>query len=549
MRGATLVFARARAGATPRSEFSAGNVGMSHACRRTHPRARRPVALRSCLQVILVIIAAGRGTGTAAEGTDPATGVGHEIGSSAMTHVRILADDAMEGRGLGHPGMARALCYAESVMAAVGLEPAFVDGDGRRTFRQEVPVVRYRLGGRTRGTLDRGDERRELTSPQDMLVFRPGHAGTPVSGGVAYVGYGIREPELGRDDYDGIDARGKWVVLREGRPEHLSPELEVIYGNVDRSGDRILDAALRAGAIGLIIVPSLEVYDAWDIVGESFSEAVYAAAQRYLGGAQADCEVPVVVLSEDQMQFLFAGSGLDPLAESETAASFVVEHVRLHVTIDSERDIVTSANLGGFVRGTERPEEYVTLSAHLDHLGVMNGETHNGANDDASGCAVVLAAAPRLVPSPPSRSILFVLFTGEEVGHFGSLHFLTAPPAGRLVAGLNLEHVGRSSDGELLTVAPPGLLPGLDEIAHELGGMHTATLDADGQTIRGSDGYSYYLHGIAIVTMGGGMFPEYHTPGDDAELVDKALLEKSLDLSIAVVRQLAGTQVIGEPDR
>lgn len=455
-----------------------------------------------------------------------------------MQHLRVLADDDMEGRGIGQKGLARALDYAESVFANAGLEPPFTGPDGRPSFRQEVAVAHWQFGDGTRAILSSGETRHEMRNGAEMLVFRPGSGTSRVAGEVVFVGYGIHEPELGRDDYAGIDARGKWAVLLEGQPEHMSPELEALYGNADLSGERMLAAAESLGVAGFIVVFQEQAYESWDVLSASYGNGVHTATRRYVGGLQADTSFPIVALGERETAAMFVGTGCDPIAQVGTERSFVLNDVRLELEIEAERSIIVSHNLAGVIRGQEAPDEIVTLSAHIDHLGIVDGQIHNGANDDASGCAVVLAAAARLMRSTSRRSVMCVLFTGEETGHFGSLQFMAEPPPGNIIAGLNLEHVGRSRDGTFLATVSPEFFPKIDAIAAAHRELRAAELDHEGAVVRGSDSYSYFLYGVPVVIIGGGGFPEYHGPDDDIGLIDPKMLNQALDLSLEVIAEL-----------
>jgi len=486
----------------------------------------------SCFRTLVVFLVSC----AAAVGCDRDT---HSI-DDPMKHLRVLADDDMEGRGIGQEGLARALDYAESVLENAGLEPPFTDPDGQPSFRQEVVVARWRFGDGTRATLRVDETPYEMRHGTEMLVFRPGSGTSVVAGPVAFVGYGIHEPDLGWDDYAGIDVRGKWAVLLEGRPEDMSPELEALYGNADLSGERILAAAGSAGAVGLIIVFSEQTYGSWDFLLASYRNGVHTATRRYVGGLQSDTSFPIVALGLRQTSAMFAGSGCDPIARVGTERSFELGGVSLELEIEAERSLIVSHNLAGVIRGREAPDEIVTVSAHIDHLGIVDGRIHNGANDDASGCAVVLAAAARLQRSTFRRSVMCVLFTGEETGHFGSLQLMAEPPPGTVVAGLNLEHVGRSQDGTFLATVSPELLARIDAVAASRRAVRTAQLDAAGETIRGSDSYSYFLYGVPVVIMGGGGFPEYHGPDDDVDLIDPTMLNHAVDLSTAMMTELAG---------
>ncbi len=189
---------------------------------------------------------------------------------------------------------------------------------------------------------------------------------------------------------------------------------------------------------------------------------------------------------------------------------------------------VEGGNVLGFVRGTERPDSFMVVSAHFDHLGVRGGKVYNGADDNASGVAVLLAAAAWFKAHPPAHSILFAAFDAEEAGLRGARAFMADPPVdpAAIVLDVNLDMVSRSAKGELFaagTHQAPYLEPYLTGIARRSAvtlrfGHDRPELGHDDWT-SASDHGAFHEVGIPFVYFGVEDHPDYHRPTDDFERI------------------------------
>ncbi|WP_456425466.1 M20/M25/M40 family metallo-hydrolase [Rhodocaloribacter sp.] len=190
--------------------------------------------------------------------------------------------------------------------------------------------------------------------------------------------------------------------------------------------------------------------------------------------------------------------------------------------------VIEGANVLGFVRGTERPDSFMVVSAHFDHLGVRGGEVYNGADDNASGVAVLLAAAAWFKDHPPAHSILFAAFDAEEAGLRGARAFMADPPVdpAAIVLDVNLDMVSRSAKGELFaagTHQAPYLEPYLTKTARRSAvslrfGHDRPELGHDDWT-SASDHGVFHEAGIPFIYFGVEDHPDYHRPSDDFERI------------------------------
>jgi len=266
-------------------------------------------------------------------------------------------------------------------------------------------------------------------------------------------------------------------------------------------------------------------------------------------------------LSDDALKGRLAGS-----AEERCAAEYIAERMRaaglepgapggswfqdvpLRSAVNPHAPEGTGRNVIGLLRGSDpqHRDEYIVIGAHYDHLGLgefgslaPGGGIHNGADDNASGTAVLLETARRLAGERPARSILFVAFTGEESGLLGSMHFVEAPPVPLtdMKAMLNLDMVGRLRSGGLIVygIGTAREWEAIVARATQAAGVKGG-LESDGYGA--SDHTSFYLKDIPVLHFFTNVHDEYHRPADDWELIDVAGLETVATIVTSVARQI-----------
>lgn len=204
----------------------------------------------------------------------------------------------------------------------------------------------------------------------------------------------------------------------------------------------------------------------------------------------------------------------------------------------------SGVNLLAMVEGTSKSDRVMVVSAHYDHLGVRNGQIHNGADDNASGVAVVLAMAEAFQRNPPKHTIIFALWDGEEGGMAGARAFVTSPPIplDRVVLNMNLDMVARGDKGVLFAAGAhhyPFLRPRLERLAKAA--PVTLRLGHDGPPWKGSDDWTtqsdhaaFHAAKVPFVYFGVEDHPDYHKPTDDFERVPQDFFRRSaLTLVIA----------------
>jgi len=206
-------------------------------------------------------------------------------------------------------------------------------------------------------------------------------------------------------------------------------------------------------------------------------------------------------------------------------------------------------NIIGLIPGTRRGDRYIVVSAHYDHVGVNDGQIYNGADDNASGVATLLALAADLKRQAPEHGVLIVAFDGEERGLLGARHFVEAPPMPleAIALNLNFDMTARAeTDGKLWvtgTYQSPALRPLLEAIpangAVSLAFGHDTPQDVgEDNWVDASDQGAFHQAQVPFLYLGVSDHPDYHRPSDDFERITPAVFVSSTQLAIAAFRAL-----------
>jgi Zn-dependent M28 family amino/carboxypeptidase len=371
--------------------------------------------------------------------------------AALKSHVMFLASDAMKGREAGSPEFNIAAQYVASQFYAAGLKPAGDDGG----YLQSVPLISYKLDGQGSMTFTRkGAVVPALELGKDFIVgANPETPDYSVTAPLVFVGYGI--VGQGRDDYKGVNAKGKIVVFFGGAPESFPGEIGAHFSNPAAKAE----IAARHGAVGYITLESPRTAKT-----RPFSfYAGYASRSRFTWGnpngtghiaAPGTPGLGMISMAGAAKLFEGARQKWADVAKAAEAgdAVFKAEALPVTVTVKAKTALtpMQSYNVAGMIPGSDPTlsKEVVVLSAHLDHIGVgrpdKTGDTiNNGALDDAVGIASLIEEAKRFktAESKPRRSVLFLAVTAEEKGLIGSDYFANNPtvPLSSIVADVNLD--------------------------------------------------------------------------------------------------------------
>lgn len=470
----------------------------------------------------------------------PATSTGqlHFNGQSWWDQVKVLADDKMEGRDTGSPGEHAAQEYAIEQFKAAGVKPAGVNG-----FYQPVKFVSRTIVESESGlTLIRDGKREPLTLGEDAIISARVMPAPHVYAGLVFAGYGLKIPEANYDDFAGLDAQGKLVVIISGSPAGVPGAVASHYQTLAERWKTLKSV----GAIGVITImnPAL-VEIPWQRVALNRSHP--SMDLDYPEFNETEGDQLSVYLNPAHAEQLFAASGHTFAEIADLAKQHKpLPRFPLSASLEAKTKVdvakVESANLVGKLPGSDPAlkDEYVVLSAHLDHLGIgqpVNGDRiHNGAMDNGSGSALLLDMAESLRKDPANlrRSVLFVLVTGEEKGLLGSKYFTAHPtvPLKSMVADINTDMYLPIIPLKVFTVyglAESDLGDRVKEAAQTIGVPVQPDPEPQRNVFIRSDQYNFIRHGIPSIMMDIGAEPgspaaatlhewlhtRYHAPSDD----------------------------------
>ncbi len=485
-------------------------------------------------------------------------------------HMTFLADDLLEGREAGTRGYDIAANYVAAQYALLGVKPA---GD-KGGYLQRVPLAAYRNAAEGALSITGPDGKTQaLTFGEDYLPSAQAQASAvSVTAPLVFAGFGVVAPDQGRDDYAGLDVKGKIVVLMSGAPSSFQTEERAHYGNLNVK--RAL--AAKRGAVGVITMPTssgekrrpfergVSGYRDWRMTWREAND---------VGHVRAATAPSLASIGLKGAAKLFAGApvALDAvLADAETPAGLVKGFdlpFKASVSLASEIEKRDSSNVVGLIEGSDPTlkAQMIILSAHLDHIGIKDdakpGEDriNNGALDNASGVATLLEVARgfKEAKAKPRRSILLVAVTAEEKGLIGSDYFANNPtaPKADLAADVNLDMpvllypftdvvafgAERSTVGEAVRRA-----------AGRVGvGLSADPLPEEGLFTR-SDHYRFVEQGVPSVFLmtgfqNGGekafkdfLATHYHKPGDDlTQPIDYQAAAKFALVNYEIARELA----------
>jgi Zn-dependent M28 family amino/carboxypeptidase len=429
-------------------------------------------------------------------------------------HLAFLSSDLLEGRGTGQRGGDLTVSYLETQAMAAGLLPA-----DQGSYRQSVKIAGVKAQPQDSSVaLVAGGKPLPLSFAKDW-VWAPGDAVADhnMDAELVFVGYGIAAPEEGGwDDYKGMDVKGKVLVMLVNDPAPTSAEPDRFNGKGLTYYGRWtykFEEAARLGAAGVLLIHTdASASYGWSVVQNSWTAERFQLADADLGTGMQGW------MTDAAARALFGASGqdLDKLRASAEDKSFkpVVLNARVQGQTKAAVRTLEQFNVAGIVPGTDPKlkDEVVIYSAHWDHLGMQGttGDTiFNGAVDNASGSAGLLAMAQEAVRHPAKRSQMFLWVAAEEQGLLGSAAYAARPlwPLDKTAAALNLDSLNfvglakdigvqgseRSSLGAMAASTAKAMKLQVAEARPDLSGGYFR-----------SDHFSFAKAGVPAFSVGGG---------------------------------------------
>lgn len=418
--------------------------------------------------VIALAACATADQGAATPATDIAAFQHPPLSADALLeHVRVLASDEFEGRAPGSEGERLTVEYLERAYAAAGLQPGVTLPNGQRSWVQETTLVAATLTNTPTLTLSGRDGARSYAYATQFSAWtrRLDPAVDIENAPLVFVGYGVNAPELGWNDYEGVDMRGKIAVILINDPDFETSDDRGFGGRAMTYYGRWtykFEEAGRQGAAGAIIIhETAPASYPWAVIQSSTGSARWDIVRTDRGASRAGFEGWI---NNDVAMETFRRANLDFAELKQRAQRRGFRAVRMNLTgslrLETSTEERTTQNVVGVLPGAERPDETILYSAHWDHLGrcpAINGDDIcNGALDNATGTAALIELARRFsAEGRPQRSVAFIALTAEEQGLLGALYYMQHPvfPARNTVVAINMDGVnnaGRTRDIEIV---------------------------------------------------------------------------------------------------
>ncbi|MCB8965023.1 MAG: M20/M25/M40 family metallo-hydrolase [Bacteroidales bacterium] len=476
--------------------------------------------------------------------TVPQKGLSQITADYLKTQIDYLASDSLKGRNTPSPELDIAADYIARELERLGIKP--VNG----SYFQTVPLCSKNLNTEECAlSITDGSGMQSFNLKTDYTPFQNTADGA-ASGNIVFVGYGITAPEYNYDDYSGIDVAGKVVLVMKHEPREMDT-CKVFEGRTDTRHSSIeakLKNAMSHGAVALMVVT--DPLNHVTITPQGYS---WPSLSKFKGSIVSpivlyshEQSIPCVQVGESVINTLFGS--VDSLRSVQkhidsTLSPASVEFHNISCSVKTKLSIThyTARNVVGQIEGADRKlkDEFLVVGGHYDHVGYKEkhkpGEDYiyNGADDNASGTAGVMAIAKAFsVSKKIKRSIMFIFFAGEEKGLYGSEYYTENPlrPLSKTVAMLNLDMISRNGDS--LQVLGDKYNPELAAIVKDEN-KHVGLMLVDlGEGYFGaSDHANFFKKDISSIFFFSGTHNDYHTVRDNPDTVDHVKAEKTARLA------------------
>ncbi len=372
-------------------------------------------------------------------------------------HTRVLGSDEFEGRAPATAGETKTVAYLADQFAEAGLQPGGDLKDGNRSWTQAVPLLRSEFAAAPQIGINIAGKPTALTQGEQIAVRAPtnGDKAMAINGAeLVFIGYGVKAPERGWDDFKSLDAKGKILVVLVNDPDFEGGEGDfggkamTYYGRWTYK----YEEGARLGATGVLVIHETEPASyGWATVKNSNTNAMFDIVRK---NPRAEHPPLEGWIQKDLAAQLFAASGTSFEAMKAAAKRKDFKPVPLRAALEvkgnAETEIITSQNVVGLLPGASRPDETVIYTAHWDHLGIglpdANGDRiYNGAIDNGTGLGHLIEQGRAFASGPrPQRSIVFLAVTAEEKGLLGSEYYAANPlyPAAKTAGVINTDVMG-----------------------------------------------------------------------------------------------------------
>lgn len=461
----------------------------------------------------------------------------------------VYASDEFEGRNTGTEGEKKAVEYIRDYYVNNGISAAQPKGN----YYQSVPLEKSKIPD---GTMTINEN--SYTIGEHFATFSASKNGTSNYDEVVFAGYGIEEENY--SDYKGIDVAGKVILIKGGEPVNEDGTYVISgtstpskWSNLMQAFSAKIGLAKEKNAAGILF------YDkkSFSFVMQQFNYMKSNPNNNSLRLKDSGNDDFFYVLINSDM-----ATSLDEDIDNITASKNI--STTMSVTFKGESEAVSSKNVVAYIKGSEKPNEFVVISAHLDHVGIdKDGNVFNGADDDGSGTIAILEIAEAFKKAQsegngPKRSVVFLHVTGEEKGLLGSDYYTKAPlfPLENTVANLNIDMIGRidpKREGDrnyVYLIGSDKLSTELHNLSEEINSKYT-NIELDykynddndpNRFYYRSDHYNFAKNNIPIIFYFNGTHDDYHKVTDTPDKINYDLLANRAKLIFHTAWELANRE-------
>ena len=437
-------------------------------------------------------------------------------------HLNILASDDFEGRGTGEPGQKKAARYIANNFEASGLTPPVPTNSGP-SYYQEFKLFKSRYNT---AYLKKGVERKE--NLQDFLYYSRDETMGEEYIEIVYCG------EIEDFDLRGLNVKDKFIAFSADEMTGWRSKLKDLE---------------RSQASGYVVIVGNE--NQYKFALSRFGSAMVTPKIEF---SLPDRGTQTIIANKQLAEWIF-DKDLGRIKKGKVA--------KLIFNADMLIEKIESENVIGFIEGTEKPDEVIVVSAHYDHMGIINGKIYNGADDNASGTSAIMEMAEAFAIAAengdaPKRSILFIAFSGEEEGLLGSKYYVEKPvrPIDNTIVNLNIDMIGRQdlkyseNPDYVYIIGSDRISKDLHQLSEETNNKYSNLrldytyndLNDPNRYFERSDHYSFAQENIPIIFYFNGTHGDYHQHTDTVDKINFQKIKKIKDLIFFTTWEIANRE-------
>ncbi len=477
-------------------------------------------------------------------------------------HLHILASDSFQGRETGEIGQKMAAKYISNSFASNNIPPLHNNTDSATYFQKFQIELCSPSGAKII------NKSKTYNFIDDFYYFSGFSDINLEQKDILFLGYGIESDTY--NDYKDNDVKGKILLVLNGEPRNKKGRSLITGTNTQSvwttNRKKKIQTATNNGAAAILVI--LENYN--NNINQIAHYVKKPSYKLILDNEEENKNIPVFYISPEMARDLLSEQGdkwpfkrIKKKTYKQKSPQIKLITTPLNIVVERDKKEITTENILGYIEGTDKKEELLVITAHYDHLGVIDGETYNGADDDGSGTVALLEMAEAFSKAKsdghgPRRSILFMPFVGEEKGLLGSKYYVNKPifPLNNTIANLNIDMIGRIDDKHIdnsnyvYLIGADKLSSDLHNISSKCNKEYTGLeldytyndLNDPNRFYYRSDHYNFATNNIPVIFFFTGIHEDYHKATDTVDKINFDKIEKITKLVFFTAWTLANRE-------